>query len=96
MQPLDSWVKVHGVIIMRMKEDPAKTPDSKKDDPLVTIAKYSHLGFILPAAALVGWLIGLGLDRLFHTHWIMYAGLAFGILAGFYDLIRSAIQMGKD
>lgn len=68
----------------------------KSDDPLVSFAKYSHLGFILPAAALVGWLIGLGLDRLFHTHWINYAGLAFGVFAGFYDLIRSAIRMGNE
>ncbi|MEO8725619.1 MAG: AtpZ/AtpI family protein [Acidobacteriaceae bacterium] len=68
----------------------------KPDGALAALAKYSHLGFILPAAALVGWLVGLGLDRLFHTHWIAYAGLAFGVFAGFYDLIRSAIRLGNE
>jgi F0F1-type ATP synthase assembly protein I len=68
----------------------------KRDDTLTSVAKYSHLGLVLPAGAFVGWLIGVGLDKLFHTQWIQYAGLGVGIIAGFYDLIRAAVQMGKE
>jgi len=70
--------------------------DKKRDDALVSIAKYSHLGLVLPAGALVGWLVGYGIDHLTHTTWVRLVGLALGIIAGFYDLIRAAVQMGKE
>ncbi|GAC1650801.1 MAG: hypothetical protein NVS9B15_10610 [Acidobacteriaceae bacterium] len=70
--------------------------EKKKDDALVSIAKYSHLGLVLPAGALVGWLMGYGLDHLFHTTWLRLLFLGLGIVAGFYDLIRAAVQMGKE
>jgi len=63
---------------------------------LVTLARYSHLGLVLPAAAFTGWLVGYGLDHWLHTAWIGLAGLALGVAAGFYELIRAAISMGKD
>ncbi len=62
----------------------------------MTLAKYSHLGLVLPAGALAGFLLGYGLDRLFHTHFIVWVGLALGVFAGFYDLIRAAVQIGKE
>jgi F0F1-type ATP synthase assembly protein I len=70
--------------------------EKKKNDALVSVAKYSHLGLVLPAGAMVGWLIGLGLDKLFHSDWIQYLGLGVGVFAGFYDLIRAAVQMGRE
>jgi F0F1-type ATP synthase assembly protein I len=53
------------------------------------IAKYSQLAFIFPAATVAGWLVGLGLDHLFHTKWLFLAGLIVGITAGFVELIRT-------
>ena len=57
---------------------------------LGTVAKYSQIGFALPAATVVGWLLGAGADRLFHTKWLYMVGLLLGIVGGFIELIRTA------
>ena len=69
-----------------MPED-RQTPEQKKN-VLVQLANYSQLAFIFPAATVVGWLIGAGLDRWLHTTWLYLAGLILGIVAGFVELIR--------
>jgi F0F1-type ATP synthase assembly protein I len=69
---------------------PPKSSD--KDNFWVQLARYSQLGFILPAATLVGWLIGLGLDKWLHTTWLYLAGLLVGIAAGFVELIRTVLS----
>jgi F0F1-type ATP synthase assembly protein I len=63
--------------------------DSGKKNVLVTIARYSQLAFVLPACTVVGWLIGLGLDRWLHTTWLYLVGLLLGIVAGFVELVRT-------
>jgi F0F1-type ATP synthase assembly protein I len=55
----------------------------------IQLARYSQLAFVLPAATLVGWLIGLGLDHWLHTTWLYLLGLILGIVAGFVELIRT-------
>ncbi len=55
---------------------------------LVKVERLTQMAFALPAAALVGWLLGTALDRLFHTHWIFIAGLVVGVVAGFILLFR--------
>ena len=60
--------------------------------PLVQLARYSQLAVIFPAATVVGWLIGAGLDRWLHTTWLYLAGLILGIVAGFVELIRSVVK----
>ncbi|MBV8476532.1 MAG: AtpZ/AtpI family protein [Acidobacteria bacterium] len=65
---------------------------SSKDNFWVQLARYSQLGFILPAATLVGWLIGVGLDKWLHTTWLYLLGLLVGTAAGFVELIRIAIS----
>jgi F0F1-type ATP synthase assembly protein I len=60
------------------------------------IAKYSQLAFIFPAATVAGWLVGLGLDHLFHTKWLFLAGLIVGITAGFVELIRTVTSSTSD
>jgi F0F1-type ATP synthase assembly protein I len=52
------------------------------------IANYAQLGFMFPAATLIGWLIGAGLDKWLHTTWLYIVGLLLGIAAGFVELIR--------
>ena len=47
-----------------------------------------EMAMTLPAAVFVGWLIGLGLDRWLHQHWIYLAGIFVGIGAGFMQIFR--------
>ena len=58
--------------------------------------RYLHIAFILPAATIVGWFIGSWLDGKFGTKWMNVAGLALGVVAGFYDLIKSVSRMNRD
>jgi F0F1-type ATP synthase assembly protein I len=59
-----------------------------KKNPLVQLANYSQIAFIFPAATVVGWLVGVGLDHWLHTTWLYLVGLILGIVAGFVELIR--------
>jgi len=61
---------------------------SNKKNFLVTLARYSEIAFIFPAATVVGWAIGVGLDHWLHTTWLYIVGLILGIIAGFVQLIR--------
>jgi F0F1-type ATP synthase assembly protein I len=65
---------------------------SEKQSFLRQVARYSHLAFVLPAATVVGWLIGAALDKWLHTSWLYLLGLFLGIVAGFVELIRAAIM----
>jgi ATP synthase protein I len=58
-------------------------------------ARYSQLAFVLPAALVVGWLIGAALDRWLHTSWLYLAGILIGIAAGFIELIRTVVHDTK-
>jgi len=55
-------------------------------------ARYSNLAFIIPAAVVVGLLVGKLLDYWFHTHWLSLAGVILGAVAGFVDLIRTILR----
>jgi ATP synthase protein I len=72
-----------------------KTRDSRKENFWVQAARYSQLAFVLPAALVVGWLIGAGLDRWLHTTWLYLAGILLGIAAGFIELIRTVMRDTK-
>jgi F0F1-type ATP synthase assembly protein I len=72
------------------------TPDpDHKENFWVQVARYSQLAFVFPAAVVAGWLIGLALDHWLHTTWIYLAGILFGIVAGFVELIRAAVRNSK-
>jgi len=60
------------------------------------LARYSQIGFALPAATGVGWLLGTLLDRALHTSWLYLAGLLCGIAGGFIQLIRIAGKSRDD
>ena len=70
-----------------MPSNDDNSPDKK--NAWVQLANYSQLAFVLPAATVVGWLIGSGLDHWLHTTWLYLAGLILGIVAGFVELIRT-------
>lgn len=73
------------------KNSPLKTPSMWSE-----FAKYSHLAFVLPAAVFAGWLLGSWLDRHFGKDYLYLAGIALGVIAGFYELIRSVMRMSKE
>ncbi|HLJ90119.1 MAG TPA: AtpZ/AtpI family protein [Candidatus Angelobacter sp.] len=60
------------------------------------IGRYSHLGLVLPASVVVGLLIGSALDHWLKTTWISLAGLVFGAIAGFTELIRIIVRASKE
>jgi F0F1-type ATP synthase assembly protein I len=57
--------------------------------------KILEIAFIMPAAVAIGWLGGAGLDKLFHQHWIYIVGLLFGFVAGFVEVLRSALRYSR-
>lgn len=52
------------------------------------IGKYMGMAMILPIASFVGYLMGYGLDHLFHTTWIRIVLLILGTVSGVVELIR--------
>jgi ATP synthase protein I len=52
------------------------------------LGKYLNLALLLPISALVGFLLGYGLDALFHTLWIRYVFLVLGVVSGFAEAFR--------
>ena len=71
---------------------PQQGPEKK--NPWVQMANYAQLAIVFPAATVVGWLIGLALDHWLHTTWLNLVGLILGIVAGFVELIRTAVKNG--
>ena len=74
------------------------TPDkpSEKKDPLVSLARYSEIGFVIPGAILLGFFLGKLLDYWLHTKWLYLIGLLFGAVVGFAQMIRMALGASKD
>jgi F0F1-type ATP synthase assembly protein I len=72
----------------------SKTPKDK--NAIVSWARYSEMGFIIPAAVLVGFFLGKLADYWLHTKWLYLIGLIFGAVVGFYQMIRMAMRAGRD
>jgi F0F1-type ATP synthase assembly protein I len=78
-----------------------RKPNSEQDDSSqkqsfwLQVGRYSQLAFVLPAALVVGWLIGAALDKWLHTTWLYLAGILLGIAAGFIELIRTVSRDTK-
>ena len=70
------------------KEGNGNTPAQKTN--WVEMSNYAELAIVFPAATVIGWLIGVGLDKWLHTTWLYIVGLLFGIAAGFVQFIRTA------
>jgi F0F1-type ATP synthase assembly protein I len=69
---------------------------SKKKGTLVSLARYSEMGFIIPVAVLLGFFLGKLADYWLHTKWLYLAGLLFGAVVGFWQMIRMAIGANKE
>jgi F0F1-type ATP synthase assembly protein I len=65
-------------------------------EPLVSAARYSEMGFIIPAAVLLGFFLGKLFDHWLHTRWLYLVGLLFGAVVGFTQMIRMAMSASKE
>lgn len=71
--------------------------DDKRDpnnlqDTAIAWARYSEIAFIIPAAVVIGLLLGKLGDYFFHTHWLTLSGIIFGAVVGFVQLIRTVLR----
>ena len=62
--------------------------DDKIQSAAILWARYSEIAFIIPAAVVVGWLVGKLLDHWLHTHWLFIVGVIVGAILGFVQMIR--------
>jgi F0F1-type ATP synthase assembly protein I len=70
----------------------ADDPGPPKKNPWVQLGNYAQLAVVFPAATVIGWFIGLGLDHWLHTDFLYIVGLILGIISGFAELIRTAMK----
>jgi F0F1-type ATP synthase assembly protein I len=73
-------------------------PDEKpkSSNPMVNVARYSEIAFIIPACVIVGYFFGKVGDEYLHTTWLYLVGLVFGAVVGFVQMIRMASSAFKD
>ncbi len=74
---------------------PERPNSPEKKDPLVSLARYSEIGFMIPAAVLLGFFLGKLADHFLHTRWLYLVGLLFGAVVGFWQMIRTALSAFK-
>lgn len=80
-----------------MADDPKLEPDTTSKKPaMVSLARYSEIGFIIPSAVLLGFFLGKLADYLLHTKWLYLVGLLFGAVVGFTQMIRMALGASKE
>ena len=72
---------------------PKKLAPKKNDDLVQQFGKYYGVVFLLPSAVLIGFLIGLGLDKLFHTGFLKIIFLFLGLASGMIEVVR---ELSKD
>jgi F0F1-type ATP synthase assembly protein I len=73
----------------------AEQKPDRNQNPAVIWARYSQIAFIIPAAVVIGLLLGKLLDYWFHTHWLFLVGIVIGAVAGLTDVIRTVIKQTK-
>lgn len=81
------------------KKDAAESSQLDKRDAmksLVQVESLIQLALTLPIATVVGWLIGVGLDKWLHQHWIYIPGLILGAAAGFVQIFRVVLAQTKE
>jgi F0F1-type ATP synthase assembly protein I len=76
--------------------DEKKPVNQREVSPWVSVARYSEIGFMIPAALFVGYFLGWCADRVLHTHWFYLFGIVFGAAAGFVSMIRRALQASAE
>jgi ATP synthase protein I len=62
---------------------------------VVKVESMIQLAIALPAACLIGWLIGAWCDKKFGTSWCGIVGIGVGAVAGFMQLFTTASRILK-
>ncbi len=62
-------------------------PD-RKESPWRQAGRYMEIGLMFPASTVAGLLVGYGLDRLFHTHFLYWVCMLLGVAGAFVRLVR--------
>ena len=62
---------------------------------LVQAESMVQLALALPAGCLIGWFIGMLLDKHFHTDWMQVVGIIVGAVAGFVQIFTTAQKFMK-
>jgi len=78
------------------KPPASRTKSDAALSSLVEIEKLAQIGILIPAATVIGWLIGAGLDHALHRHWLYLVGLILGATAGFVQMFRIVLQNTKE
>ena len=75
----------------------AMADDEKKGAlrELVRAESMIQLAIALPAACVIGWLVGSWLDRHFHQNWMGIAGIVLGAIGGFMQIVTMASRYLK-
>jgi ATP synthase protein I len=88
------------MVAMGMPDPPEKGAKTSSKDgamhSLVRVESLIQLGLLLPASVVIGWAIGLALDRWLNQHWMNVAGLILGAIAGFVQTIRIVLSHSKE
>jgi F0F1-type ATP synthase assembly protein I len=80
-------------------DQPDRPSPASKDSALQSFARIQtliQLALLLPAAVVIGWALGLVLDRWLHHHWINILGLIAGAAAGFVQIFRVVLSHSKE
>jgi len=62
---------------------------------LVKAESMIQLAIALPAACVIGWLLGSWLDKHFHQNWMGIAGIVLGAIGGFMQIVTMASRYLK-
>ena len=81
---------------IRQRSRPKSSSKDGALHSLVRVESLIQLGLLLPACVVIGWAIGLALDRWLNQHWMNVAGLILGAIAGFVQTIRIVLSHSKE
>jgi len=85
---------------MAFNNPPPRKNGAKPDDggmaSLIRAEKLTQIAFVLPVSVFVGWILGVGLDKWLHQHWMYLVGIILGSVAGFVQIFRLVAASGKD
>jgi F0F1-type ATP synthase assembly protein I len=69
----------------------------KQSEVWAQVAFYTGLGFVLPASAVAGYILGWGLDRWLHTApWLSLASAFLGVAGGLVEILRVLTRAEKE
>lgn len=73
---------------------PDKPADTRSENMklIIRAERLTQIAFVLPAAVLIGWGIGVLLDKWLHQDWIYIVGLVLGAAAGLTEAVRQALK----